>query len=70
MIDPIEVKEEELKRSDRIKHYQDYQKHMDELDGKSKADSSGKLGSKKVKKIESKDNSAAINLFKNSINKT
>lgn len=66
-MDPIS--EEELKRARRIKQYQDYQNHIDELAGKDKADSPGEINGKKVKKVESKEKGITLGLFKNIIQK-
>lgn len=53
MVDPIS--EEELKRSRRMKHYQQYQSHIDELKkpDKTKSTPMGEMQGKKVKKITS-----------------
>lgn len=67
MVDPIS--DEEEKRGRRIKYYQQYQDHLDEMNKDEKKDSisssSGYLQGKKIKKLTS-DESLPTNLFPNS----
>lgn len=53
MVDPI--LEEELRRSSRVKQYQEYQNMVDNLEEGSAVQSTGKIEGKTVKKVSNDD---------------
>lgn len=67
MVDPI--LDEELRRSRRMKQYQEYQNMVDNLENSSADQSTGKIEGKTVKKL-SDDEGTVRKIFKSSVDDT
>lgn len=65
MVDPI--LDEELRRSRRMKQYQEYQNMVDNLEDNSSVQSTGKIEGKAVKKLSNDEKTGKV--FKKTIDK-